>query len=249
MRFILLSILIVNLLAGTGLYIYRHSLEKRLRVRTVKQVLKRGQGELPPGFLAEALDLSQDKPTPWDRFSAKEAEKKLMSYPFFRKVKVRKIEPNAVFVDYVLRTPVARVANYTNRVIDEEGAVFPLEPYYSPKRLPAIRFGDKEDSELGFSLMQELKGSRLLLIDLSDAHSDALGRRKIVVVLEEMLFKEGGVVRQPVLLQLSADDPFDSLARWQKIRSLVIDNKDVKISGKNKGLIIDLRLPHLGYIH
>lgn len=253
---LLLSVVIVNLFAAGGIYIYRVSLKKRLGEWTIKQVLERGRGELPPGFLAEALELSQDKPLPWDLFNTKQAERKLEKYPFFKRVNVRKIEPNAALVDYVLRTPLAKVADFSNRALDEEGVVFPLEPFYSPKKLPSIRFGravSQEETKEAFALMRSIKevagAPRILLIDLADKKNPALGKQKIVVVVEEQLFRDNKIKKQPVLLELSAVDPLEGIERWKALRSLIIKEDNYKDNIKMKGVIVDLRQPGLAYLH
>lgn len=251
---LLLCIVAINLIAGLALVVYRQSLKKRLAEWTVKQVLERGRGELPHGFLAEALDLSQDRPTAWDAFSTREAEKKLMRYPFFEKVSVRKIEPNAVLVDYVLRTPVAKVADFSGQAIDNQGVMFPLEPYYSPKKLPAIRFGGvPRESKTAFFLLELLqqveRPPRLLLIDLAEQESSSLGARKIVVVMEELLYEGAHVVYQPILLQLPADEPLEGIERWKRVRGVVLEQIDKGgQGGKHKGVVVDLRQPHLAYL-
>lgn len=108
---IVLSVLIVNGLAGGAIYVYRRSLERRVQDSewTIKQIVERGRGELPPGFFAEALGLSQDRPTPWDLFQEKEAVERLEKFAFLDNVRVRKVEPNCLVVDYTLRTPLAMV--------------------------------------------------------------------------------------------------------------------------------------------
>ncbi len=251
-----LSILIVNGLAGAGLYIYHVSLKKRLSEWTVRQILERGKGELPPGFLAEALELSQDQPVPWDSFNTKEAEKKLEGYPFFKKVKVRKIEPNAVLVDYVLRIPIAKVADLVNYAIDQEGVIFPLEPYYSAKRLPSIRFGQKVTQKKAleaFSLIDEIKTvetpPRIWLIDMTESESNRLGKRQIVALLEEHYAHHNSIQKQPLLLQLAADDPIEAVERWKRMRELLKNRRIESEVVDNKVVVIDLR--HLGkaYIH
>lgn len=252
---LLFSVLIVNLVAGGGLIVYRLSLKKRLSEWTVKQVLERGRGELPSGFLAEALDLSQDKPLPWDLFDTGEAEKKLAHYPFFKRVKVRKIEPNAILVDYTLRTPVARVADFENRALDEEAVIFPLEPFYSPKKLPSVRFGKeikKEEAFEAFKLLQAIKSvdnpPRVLLIDMAESQSTLFGRRRVVVILEERIVKTSSFQKQPVLLKLGPEYALDGIKRWQKLRPIILDASKAQECIKSKGIIVDLRESKMAYI-
>lgn len=252
---LLLSILIVNSLAGSGLYIYYISLKRRLSEWNIRQILERGKGELPPGFLAEALGLSQDEPVPWDRFDTNKAEKKLESFSFFKKVRVRKIEPDAVLIDYVLRIPVAKVADFINYAVDQEGVIFPLEPYYSAKRVPSIRFGEKVTQRKvleAFSLIEEIKTAefppRILLIDLSESDSNILKKKQVVVLLEEQYSTNDKISKQLILLRLCANNPLEAIERWQRIRYLQ-KNRDNDSAVSIKGITVDLRHFEKAYIY
>lgn len=176
---------------------------------------------LKTAYLAELLGLSINKPQNLYAFDIVRAEKKLLASPLIRTAKIARRAPNALYIDYEVRHPVAILADYQNVAIDREGYLFPLAPFFSPKELPEIYlgippFGEPEDSfgrsggrwqtplknrylNLAFEVLQTLEGTsgsegiRIKRIDVSNAYAPTLGMREIVLQTEEeLLFTQGG---------------------------------------------------------
>lgn len=170
---------------------------------------------LKTAYLAELLNLSADSPISLYAFDLKEAEQKLLISPLIANAKIKRIPPGTLYIDYEVRKPVAKLADYQNLAVDREGYLFPVAPFFSPKNLPEIYlglppFGAAEDSfgrkggewlaplknrylNLAFEILQTLEGSswkeglRIQRIDVSNAFASSLGQREIVLFTEEEL--------------------------------------------------------------
>jgi len=170
---------------------------------------------LPSQYLAELLDLSIDKKTKYLSFSEKEAEQKLLNSPFISYANVKKISPNAIYIDYKVRIPFAKLSDYENIAIDENGCIFPYNPIFSEMEIPEIKLGlprflegeDEQKREGGsfekpivcehyflayevYKLFQEKQFSshfKVKKIDVSNAFAPSFGRREIIVEIEEHL--------------------------------------------------------------
>lgn len=193
------------------------------------------KGLLRSDYFAEVLGLSQDFPVSLYQLDCKECEKKLLASPLIQKVKVKKRFPNTLYIDYEVRRPIAKIADYRNTAIDKEGYLFPLSPFLSVKEIPEIylglpAFGAMEDSfgrkggkwneplkdryiQLAFDLLVFLKdapwkeGLKIKKIDVSNAFATTLGTKEIVITTEEeLIFGEGKVALFPKLLRLSPKD-------------------------------------------
>jgi hypothetical protein len=167
-------------------------------------------------YLAELLDLSVDRPLNLYAYDLKKGEQKLLASPLISDARLKRMPPNALYVDYEVRKPVARLGDYQNIAIDQDGYLFPLSPFFAPKELPEIylglpSFGSPEDSfgrcgglwqttmknsylDLAFDILKILEGSpwrdglRIQRIDVSNAFAPSLGQREIVLFTEEDLF-------------------------------------------------------------
>lgn len=176
---------------------------------------------LQTAYLAELLDLSVDQPTNLYAFDLRKGEKKLLASPLIASAHIKRIPPNALYVDYEVRKPIAWLGDYQNIAIDKEGYLFPISPFFAPKELPEIYlglpdFGEPEDAsgrrgglwqtplqnrylDLAFEMIHFLVGSaprdglRIKRIDVSNAFAPSLGQREIVLFTEEdlILDREG----------------------------------------------------------
>lgn len=170
---------------------------------------------LQTAYLAEILGISADHPTNLYAFDIKQGEKKLKSSPLIASAQIKRMPPNALYIDYEARKPVALLGDYSNVAIDKQGHLFPVVPFFSPKELPEIYlglpvFGGTEDSferkggrwdiplsgkylSLAFEVLDFLEGSpwreglRIKKIDVSSAFAPSLGQREIVLFTEEEL--------------------------------------------------------------
>ena len=213
-------------------------------------------------YLAELLGLSFDKPKNLYALDLKKAQAALLSSPLIAKAKVNRMPPNTLYVDYEVRKPVAWLSDYKNIAIDQEGYLFPVAPFLSPKEIPEIYlglppFGRAEDGfgsaggkwreplqnkhlKLAFDLLETFEGSpwkeglRIKRIDVSNAYSPTLGRREIVLFTEEeILIKELNFVF-PKVLRLAPRDYSQQLQNFFALRRSMIEDYRKQLSLLNQ---------------
>ena len=69
-------------------------------------------------YLAELLSLSSDSFASLYDFDCKEGEKKLLLSPLISSASIKKMEPDALYIDYEVRKPIAWLSDYQNIGID-----------------------------------------------------------------------------------------------------------------------------------
>jgi hypothetical protein len=202
------------------------------------------QKALKTDYLASLLGLSKDNPANLYAFDLEEGEKKLLSCPVIREAFLKRIPPDTLYVDYTLRQPLAIVSDFENTAVDEEGRLFPFSPFFSPKNLPEVRFGLTEfagwDKPLsGFPLILKMipllehHGLTPLLIDVGQHEASSLGKRQVILHLENHL------------LRLTPDEYPQQLGNYLEFLS------ELKLQEAETGKtlkVIDLRLPKLAYV-
>lgn len=270
---ILASTLLISGSAVAGLFYFQFVKAQRGRddkYKIVAIVQTSSEKEsLKTVFLAELLDLSIDKPANLYRFNAKEAKRKLLAYPFFKKVQVSKIIPGTLHIDYSLREPLAFLEDYQNTAIDADGIPFPVKPFFTPKKLPMIYLGfgnsDSEEGNFGWGIPLKSRYAEVALallnfvsehccsetlhlrrIDVSHAFSPSYGQRQVVIVMENYAEKEEGgrtiLQIQPHILRISLENYRQELANYLTLREYLQKEKE------SQPLIIDLRIPHLAFL-
>ncbi len=170
---------------------------------------------LKTAYLAELLQLSVDEPSQLYALDLKKAQAMLLSSPLISEVKVKRVPPGTLYIDYAVRKPVALLGDYANTAVDKEGFLFPVAPFFSPKQIPEIYlglppFGAPEDAmerkggewqsplkgryfALALEVLQFLEefhlqeGLRVERIDVSNAFASSLGQREIVLKIEDEL--------------------------------------------------------------
>ena len=170
---------------------------------------------LQTAFLAQMLHLSADRSTSLFAIDVSMAERALLACPLISQAKIKRVPPGTLFIDYTIRKPVARLADYQNCGLDKEGFLFPLAPFYSPKNLPEIYLGlppfDVSEPQhgrtggmwqiqpqdkflmLALDILRMLRdapwreGMRLKRIDVSNAFASSAGQREIVLLTEDEL--------------------------------------------------------------
>ena len=158
---------------------------------------------LKTSYLAELLDLSLERPLNLYQFNAREAEKRLNTSPLIKQSTIRKVRPGTLYIDYQLRVPIAYVGDYTNTVVDDQGVLFPYQPFFSPKPLPTLYLGlssgeakwgdslkDTETMRLAFAFLEQFKKLNLnqfflKQVDVIHADADSYGQRQIVVIFRK----------------------------------------------------------------
>ena len=245
----------------------------------IKAIVQTGplKEALKTAYLAELLGLSVDQPTLTCDFDTKEGATRLLASPVIKEAEVQIREPGIVYVEYVTRKPVALLADYENIALDLEGFPFPLNPFFSPKRLPEIYLdlegeiqfnqpieGEKKD--LAFELMELVSGPivcdlfNVVRIDVSNAFEESYGRREIVLGAEDVFFsslKDREVCFHfPRLLRLSTKKYSQDLSNYLKLREQLLEKERRKLEFPEEGLvdvtfkekIIDFRIPQLAFI-
>ena len=203
------------------------------------------QKALKTDELASLLSLSRDKPTNLYLFDLKAGEKKLRAFPVIKEAFLKRKGPDTLYIDYTLREPLAMVADFENVAVDGEGKLFPFSPFFSPKNLPEVRFGLEKFSGwdkplVGFSsilkLIPLLEHYKLkpLLIDVAQIEAPSLGKRQIIVRLENHL------------VRLTPDQYEQQLGNYLEFLN------ELKLQETETGQtlkVIDLRLPKMAYVN
>lgn len=193
---------------------------------------------LKTDYLAEILGLSIDDPKYLD---VEDVEQALKENPLIKSVSASYLNSETLYIDYTLRKPLFALMDLENTALDQDGHLFPLNPYFTPKKLPELCLGLEEIIPFN----KPLKGEEIALaadlyrllkrdvkrIDLSQISKSSLGKREIIVILE--LPNE---VKHT--LRLSTKNYENQLVDYQILRPAI----------QEKDLIIDLRVPELAYI-
>ncbi len=223
---------------------------------------------LPSLYLTELIGLSADKPTSVYNFSEKVALDRLRSSPVIKEGKISNNGNGSIYIDYVLRKPLAWLAEFDNCAVDEEGYVFPVSPFFKPKKLPELYLGLGPFALLPDDLSKpyvnwcySIKSKPFLLaldilkkvnqfypscyeslkIDVSKAFADSYGKREIVLV-----FKKGENNFKEIYIRLSSKHYEKELEKYFLLKQHQSEDESAD-SGKQIE-IIDLRLDNLGLI-
>lgn len=211
---------------------------------------------LKTAYLAELLHLRSDQPQSLYAFNLREAEKKLLASPLISLAKIRRIEPGTLYIDYTVRKPIAKLADYENIGLDEEGYLFPLSPFLSPKNLPEMYlglppFGVKENTREGgewnrplqdryFFLALQIhkaldeapwrEGMRIKRIDVSNAFAESYGQREIVLLTEDEWLSNDTLCLFPKILRLPTKDPFHQLSNFLSLKRAMLEDYKKQIA-------------------
>lgn len=218
--------------AGVSLLFFRYAQAKKGSVPIHALVQN---GALPTSFLAEVLSLSQDQPTLFAKFDVKKGSELLMKSHLFKEVRLKKIKPDILYVDYRIREPIAYLGDQTNTAIDKEGYLFPYLPFSLPKVLPLINltphsWGECIESkwmDLICDLLNRFEPGEIERIDLSLCSSPSAGKRQLVLTLK------GGK-----LLRLTPKNYIQELKSY-----FILDEQLTE-----KPTVIDFRNPSVAYI-
>jgi len=222
---------------------------------------------LNTAYFAELLNLSVDQPTNIYRFNKNANLSKLAKSPLLKKAAIKKIYPGTIQIHYVLRIPVAFLADYTNVAIDKDGIAIPFKPFFTPKILPEIYLGLQDapddqflgnrvatkEAKLALKLLDYLivhlvsDQTTLKRIDVSTSYASSFGQKQIVVVVEDTVEKMKN--DNPVIthylrtLRLSTNGYEDEIKAYLLLRQHLLEKnmaKDFKV--------IDLRIPDLAFL-
>jgi hypothetical protein len=256
--YVLLSVLLLSGTISASYFIYHHTRQKRWnddKFKIVAIAQKSSEPEqLKSVYLAELLELSIDRPTNLYQFDVEKGIQRLLSSSMIESVKIKKIPPGILFVDYVLRKPIAFLGDYTNTALDAEGHLFPFKPFFTPKKLPEIYVGlsswhdgmEEESAKWGTRLQSpraqvalkiytlaldycSTHQTHLTRIDTSKAYALSYGQRQIVVILEDWLVKEKKgkpiVCTYPKILRLSTERYAQELVHYQILNQRLLQEE------------------------
>ncbi len=225
-------------------------------------------------YLCELMELSLDRPVNIFSCDPKTFQEKLLKSPLIKSASVKLIKPHTIFVDYTARKPIAWLFDFQNTFVDEEGYLFPVSPFFSPKKIPEIYLGlpsfpgwsakiSGEHFNLALKILQTVSHPPfdnlffVKRIDVSLASAPSYGKREIVLEVEESsLVKEGEgevLVASPRLLRLSTKNYLQEIANYLELREgLAKGNPGVaKKEGEGRAYpvkVIDFRIPQLAFI-
>lgn len=197
---------------------------------------------LSTSYLAELMHLSADRPTLCKQFDKDLAEKRVCLSAVIKEANVKVIKPDTVYVDYTVRKPIALLYDFENAAIDEEGVVFPMTPFFSPKKLPEIYLGIKKVSwgealrgekiELALNFLKTKINDFLHIrrLDVSQAFASSLGTREIVIMLDEDGFSK--------ILRLTPKNFLQEMGNYLELCKKL----------PRESQVIDLRIPQLAFI-
>jgi hypothetical protein len=146
---------------------------------------------LSTDYLAECLGLSLDRSYTLFQRSTKEMEGILEASPLIKTASVSKILPSGLYIEYTLRQPIALLHDLQNTAFDNEGVLFPLQPFRTPKVLPEVAFGERMEQKMSLALEVlafagqtnwEKPLKRLSRIDLSRADRARISQREMIFV-------------------------------------------------------------------
>lgn len=210
------------LVSGSSFAVFKHYLKIHRQATfdpqfAIRSIIQTGPQKeaLKTAYLAELLNISSDRPPYSRQFNLERAKECLLSSPLISRADVKLIPPNTLYIDYIVRQPIAWLEDYENVVVDREGYPFPFNPFFSPKNLPSLYLGfgpfgmtssdpERSISQWGISLsgkhfalaleilkiVTDQKVADLFSvkrIDVSNAFAESYGTREIIVITEDLL--------------------------------------------------------------
>ena len=252
--YIALSIVVCSLLpaliVGQHTY-YQKQKTKNTKYRIAKLVQTGPVKEaLKSEHLEELLGLCTDSPVNLYSFDLEKGRKNLLDSGVIKQASLSVEEPNSLVVDYTVREPMAYISDYSNLVVDEQGALFPLLPYFTPKLLPQVYLGVEINpmayglvSDKKFEVAKEIflyfeklniKRQTLLKVDVSNLRAQHLGGQEIIVTLSEKLGKKN----YKRYLRLSCDNYLEEIEHYLNLKQMAVADD----------LVVDLRLLPNAYL-
>lgn len=244
-----------------------HIKEKNKKLRSpahfINSIIQTGpqKDALKTVYLAELLHLSFDRPLSIHNFDSEKAKSLLLRSPVIKEARVSLVPPQTIYIDYTVRQPIAILYDLENRGIDEEGHIFPLSPFFPPKKLPEIYFNELpppgKSYDLARSIIKLLSKAPFTIkrIDVSCAFANTYGKREIVLLLEdEILRKRAGkdeIFTFPRLLRLNTKNYESQLGNYFNLRAELLAQESRELPESPMVFppkVIDLRLSNLAFV-
>ncbi|HSX12474.1 MAG TPA: hypothetical protein VLF61_03195, partial [Rhabdochlamydiaceae bacterium] len=245
-----LSALCINgacYLALQGYFLWRDQ-KQRLNQSFLSAIVQTGPQKeaLKTDYLAQLLGLSKDRPQKIETFDLKEAEKKLRASPVIKEAELKALDWGTLYINYTVRQPIALLADFENRAIDEERALFPLIPFFPPKNLPELYLGiatiaelKSDKVELALNILKLINEPQakpelnVRRIDVSKAFEKSCGRQEVVLLIEDEIISKFEQ-RQihyflPQYLRLSRKNYAQELGNYLKLREELLKKEEQRL--------------------
>jgi hypothetical protein len=137
--FILASLCVISL--PSYLFLFGKKETKAIALKTLVQKTS-FSSPISPRFFSDYLHLCpKGKSLEISKLDEKKIEKKLREFPIFQKVQAHISSRGELEVAYDLKKPHFLLLDFSNLAIDPNGYVFPLKPFFSPKKLTQVYLG------------------------------------------------------------------------------------------------------------
>ncbi|NGX63439.1 MAG: hypothetical protein KR126chlam6_00851 [Candidatus Anoxychlamydiales bacterium] len=197
-------------------------------------------------YISELLNLSIDNPTNIFLFDENRALQNLLKNPVILNPSVKKKKPDCVFVDYDLRAPIAKLFDFDDVLIDENGYIFPNHKVFKNMNLCKIYLNldefqgykkiDTKEAQLAIDILQKLKNSgftdivKITLLDTSRAFAQSYGKREIIMQVDEEISinknQKEILFVFPKILRLPMNNYLEQISNYVALREKII--KDYK---------------------
>ena len=250
---------------------HKKKVDPKYRITSIVQTGPEREA-LNTAYLAELMGICFDNPPASNHFDIKKAKAHLLRSPVIKEAEVKILDASTLYVDYTVRKPIAWVYDYTNCAIDQEGVLFPVSPFLSPKKLPEIYLGLSEfkwylpltcpESALALDILKLLEQPaycdffNVRRIDVSKAYEQSYGRREIVLLTEDEIYQSQVTFVLPRILRLSTKNFPQELGNYLKLRRHLLEEEARSIKMPEDRLsfvrtserVIDLRLTKIGFV-
>lgn len=201
---------------------------------------------LESDFFAEVLGLSTDHPVNLYAFNAAEGEKILRRHPLIKNVRIEKIPPETIHIEYEMRSPIAFIADFVNVAVDQEGIMIPFYPFFTPKKLPKLYLGleaavwgqplETESYQACLKILRHCQDHEIEVrsLDTSRMFAPSYGEREIIVQIDEKV----DYILASRVLRLNPRDPIPALNQYFLMKNHLPPS----------GVTIDLRIKDLAFI-
>lgn len=251
-----------------GFFEYQSSSVEKNGVYPIKVIVQTttAKEKLKTELFAQLLELNKGTEIDLNQFDLEKGKEKILGFPLIKNVSIKKIYPESLQIAYDLKTPLFFLADFENVAMDDEGSLFPIEPYLSPKKLPIIQLGisfngwDKKVEDRRFTLVKELMfllntqtELEVKKIDVSNAYSSQYGKREILLRVEEKLFNGHHIFYFPFLLRLNPNHFEKQLSNFLELQKKMLKDYEKQLeslteSKRFEERVIDLRIEDLALI-
>lgn len=197
-----------------------------------------------------------------ERLSVKKAQENLKKSPIIKEATIKQISKDTLYIDYLMRTPIAFLYDFENIAIDAEGVLFPFYPFYAPKKLPYVYLGLKQKfEEMDTCQLEEdlFKHARSIIlatkplvlekklslerIDLSRIKEKSLGKREIILSIQSRPKWSEANEQVHHYLRISTNNYLQDLGNYFKVLDDLSNTpKELRSDSDDCSSVIDLRL-------